>query len=277
MSSYDMAALLRALGRTPDPPETRRPNNRFVKEYLLAKGLDESIASTVSNNELCYWTESELNALFEDLQASPEEIRAMLKSFPVEPHTATPGVIGREFVQPTMDELKSSANFLGALCVNRQGEFRINPEEGYAALSHVWSQGLGADDRNGGLRAGLLDQVFEKLEPLGVKWIWTDSLAIPGGKGVLSVMEEEIKALLINAMADIYRDASQVIILDALVLRLDSTDPVKVAAILSCGCKMFYTGVRELMNCAADDDNRVDDAGLDIPGNQISLQPYCGH
>jgi len=103
-------------------------------------------------------------------------------------------------------------------------------------LSHVWSEGLGSDDHNRGLHLSLADQIFEKVASLGVRWIWTDSLAIPGGKRALTVVEE-LKANLINAMANIYRTANQVVIVDALCLRLESTDPVKAAAVLCCGRK----------------------------------------
>jgi hypothetical protein len=124
---------------------------------------------------------------------------------------------------------------MGALCVNRNGMFCTNPEGGFVALSHVWSEGLGADDDNRGLHRDLLHQVFDKVEPLGIKWVWTDSLAIPGGKRALNFLEEELKGKLINAMANIYREARMVLILDALCLKLNSTDPVQVAIMLSLG------------------------------------------
>jgi hypothetical protein len=126
---------------------------------------------------------------------------------------------------------------LGALCVNRNGEFCLNPPAGYAALSHVWAQGLGSDAHNRGLHRSLVEQVFKKAGRLGVAWIWTDSLAIPGGGDELGFVEEEAKATLINAMADIYRKAKQVIVFDSLALRLGSVDEVDVAVALCCGSK----------------------------------------
>ncbi|KAK9424831.1 putative Heterokaryon incompatibility domain-containing protein [Seiridium unicorne] len=134
-------------------------------------------------------------------------------------------------VKPSTDDVKQSAKALGALCVN--------PAEGYAALSHVWSQGLGSDKQNRGLDRSLLDQVFDLVEPLKIRWIWTDSLAIPGRSQSLSLDEEEIKAKLINAMSDIYRLAQKVIVIDALVLKLDSGDPLDVAAITCLGSWMI--------------------------------------
>jgi len=43
--------------------------------------------------------------------------------------------------------------------------------------------------------------------------------------------------MLINAMADIYRQAKYVVIFDALCLRLNSNDAVKVAAVNCLGSK----------------------------------------
>jgi hypothetical protein len=140
-------------------------------------------------------------------------------------------------VKPTLEDIQESVAKMGALCVNRSGSFCVNPKEGFVALSHVWSQGLGADDDNRGLGRDLLHQVFDKVESLGIKWVWTDSLAIPGGKRALDFVEEELKGALINAMANIYREARMVLVFDALCLRLNSTDPAQVAIMLSLGSK----------------------------------------
>ena len=85
--------------------------------------------------------------------------------------------------------------------------------------------------------------MFDKVEPLGIKWVWTDSLAIPGGKRALNFLEEELKGKLINAMANIYREARMVLVFDALCLQLKSTDPVQVAIMLSLGSAYALTGL----------------------------------
>lgn len=229
MSSFDISSILSALGAY-QQREARPPNNRAVKQCLLNKRFSEHVAWSNAFNELCYWTEKELDEIFNNLHHLPENVPLdKLVSFVAR---ADPAPV---FIKPSLESIEQSASKLGALCVNRQGEFSINPAEGFAALSHVWSQGLGADDDNRGLDASLLQQVFDKVEPLGVQWIWTDSLAIPGGKRALNLIEEELKGALINAMADIYRQAKFVVVLDALCLRLNSTDPVQVAAVISLG------------------------------------------
>lgn len=235
MASYDLSAILNALqGYQSQSRPRRQPNNRSVKQYLLNKGVPERIAWLTSMNEFCYWTEKELDETFDALDLPAGVPLNQLISFT--PQTGSQGSTA-EFVKPTQEDIQRSVDCLGALCVDRNGSFCINPTDGFAALSHVWSQGLGADDDNRGLHKSLLDQVFDKVESLGIRWIWTDSLAIPGGKRALNLLEEELKGALINAMADIYRQAQYVVIFDALCLRLNSTEPVKVAAVTSLGSK----------------------------------------
>jgi hypothetical protein len=233
MASYDLSALLNAL-QGYQPRETRKPNNRAIEQYLLNKGVPEHIARVTSMNELCYWTEKELDDVFNDLDLPSDTALNSLLSFKVQ-SSHNLGTEAENFVKPTLEDIEKSAGNLGALCVNRNGQFCVNPPEGFAALSHVWSQGLGADDDNRGLHRSLLQQIFDMVEPLGVRWIWTDSLAIPGGKRALNFIEEELKGSLINAMANIYRQARTVVIFDALCLRLNSVDPVKVAIVTCLG------------------------------------------
>jgi hypothetical protein len=235
MASYDLSAIMNAL-QGYQRRETRQPNNRAVKQYLLNKGVAERTAWSNSFNELCYWTEKELDEIFSDLHLPDNTPLANLVSFQIQSRSGQQGITA-DFVKPDLKDIKDSAGVLGALCVDRLGRFCTNPKEGFVALSHVWSQGLGADDDNRGLHKSLLEQIFDKIEPLGLRWVWTDSLAIPGGKRALNLQEEELKGTLINAMANIYRQAKYVVIFDALCLRLNSIDPVKVAAVASLGGK----------------------------------------
>jgi hypothetical protein len=233
MASYDLTTIMDAL-QGYRRRETRQPNNRTVKQYLLNRGISDSVAQSNSMNELCYWTEKELDEVFGNLAVAHGAPLGRVFSFTIrqtQDHVANT----TDFVKPTFKDIQESVNRMGALCVNRNGMFCTNPEGGFVALSHVWSEGLGADDDNRGLHRDLLHQVFDKVEPLGIKWVWTDSLAIPGGKRALNFLEEELKGKLINAMANIYREARMVLILDALCLKLNSTDPVQVAIMLSLG------------------------------------------
>lgn len=231
MASYDLTTIMDAL-QAYQRSESRQPNNRVVKQYLLNKGVSEPIAQSNSMNELCYWTEKELDEVFGNLAVAHGAPLGHLVSFAIRQSQIAHAT---DFVKPTFDKVQESVDKMGALCVNRSGKFCTNPAGGFVALSHVWSQGLGGDDDNRGLHRDLLHQVFDKVEPLGIKWVWTDSLAIPGGKRALNFLEEELKGKLINAMANIYREARMVIVFDALCLQLNSTNPVQVAIMLSLG------------------------------------------
>jgi hypothetical protein len=233
MASFDVSAIMNALQGFARR-ETRQPNNRAVKQYLLNKGVPERIAWSTSFNELCYWTEGELDEVFNELFLPGDTALHNIISFQTQAPTSHRRT-DTDFVKPSIQDIQESAGKLGALCVDRHGQFCTNPQEGYIALSHVWSQGLGADDDNRGLHRSLLTQAFDRIEPLNLRWMWTDSLAIPGGKRALDLLEEELKGTLINAMANIYRHAKYVVIFDALCLRLNSVDPVKVAAVASLG------------------------------------------
>lgn len=257
MSLFNSSSLLRALGRQQDPAqkpniiqEPRRPNNRVVEDFLLRKGITPAVAHSLAFNELAYWGEDELDDVFRSLNASPVEIQGGLLSFTVPSATLDEEQVGT-FVKPTIDDIKRSVDAGGALCVNKSGDFCVSPPSGYSALSHVWSQGIGADDNNRGLRRCLLDQVFEKLRPLGVEWIWTDTLAIPGGRRKLSALEEQLKGSLINSMPRVYQNAKNVVIFDALNLRLHSVDALKVAVTTCMGgrCSQMYLAEKQPLKC----------------------------
>lgn len=246
MAPFNLSSLMKALGRQTEPPQPstsaipaqpRRLNNRAVKDYLLRRGIPPAVAHSLAFNELAYWLENELDEVFDSLNASPAELQRGLLSFTVPAEASELDDDVDTFVKPTIKDIEESVEVGGALCVNESGAFCVDPPGGYTALSHVWSQGIGADNENRGLRKCLLDQVFEKLRPLNITWIWTDSLAIPGGRLKLSAHEEQLKAGLINCMPEVYQNAKNVVIFDALNLRLNSVDPLKVAVTTCMGGK----------------------------------------
>lgn len=209
-----------------------------VHHYLARKGVPDPIAEILSINEFLYWEEEEVSKLFNHVDPKIGNVRIPdLKSFRVQlsPEEAAAGVGPTDFVKPSWEQIMQSASTLGALCVNSNGEFCINPPEGYAALSHVWAEGLGSNPKNRGLHRSLIKQVFDKMEPLNIGWLWIDGLAIPGSGHNLTEVEEGLKSRLINAMADIYRLARLVIVFDALLLQTQSEDPLVILSLLCCG------------------------------------------
>jgi len=239
--SNNWSALRSALSSSSTTRSPRTPNNRMIKDFLLQWGISEEIAAPVSKNELCYWQTSEVQEVFAKLDTTPTAVRAGLRSFNND-STATKRplstLVEGDLLKPDVRLMLQSVEKRAALCVNEAGDFSLQDTD-YVAMSHVWIEGVGANLYNRGLNRRLIQSIFSRIRPLGVEWIWLDSLAIPGGVEALSLHEEDLKASLINCLADIYRKAKAVVILDALVLRLRSTDPVETAVALCCGGKSY--------------------------------------
>ncbi|KAK0744639.1 hypothetical protein B0T21DRAFT_358103 [Apiosordaria backusii] len=218
-------------------------NSHAIWACLQEHGISNKIARAISQHELHSWKESDLRRILLRVDATKSDIENhALRSF----HAAYGSCefsSDSGFVKPAWQMVQRSGMTLGALCVNRDGDFSFRSAGDYAALTHVWEEGLQTDDCKRGLRRSLLVQIFNKLAPLGIHWLWIDSLSIPGPADMLNGEESRIKAQLINAMARIYQDAKQVIVIDALALQLQSVDPIEVAVVLCCGRWMtrFWT------------------------------------
>ncbi|KAK4682653.1 hypothetical protein QC764_0021420 [Podospora pseudoanserina] len=205
-------------------------NNVWV--YLQEIGFSNKTARGLSQHELRSWSEQDLDRVFSRIDATNSEIAAQtLRSFSVKYHNDRDKT---DFLKPAWKMVQESGRTLGALCVNGRGEFSFRQPGSYAALTHVWEEGLRTDDYERGLHRSLLEQIFMKIQPLGIRWLWIDSLSIPGPADLFRKEGLQIKTNLINAMASIYRQAKQVIVMDALVLRLRSVDPVDTAVVLCC-------------------------------------------
>jgi len=80
-----------------------------------------------------------------------------------------------------------------------------------------------------------LSRIIETLKKAGLEmeWLWIDVLAIPSDCG--SADDDELKVTIINNLADIYKQADAVLILDALLLRMSPRTLTDVAVGLVCG------------------------------------------
>jgi hypothetical protein len=239
MSSYDWSAIQAALSSSSANRRPRVKNSTEIKTFLCNWGIPDEIANIVSKNELCYWQTPEVSEVFSKLDTKPAAVKAGLRSFDNEAASGrNPGgsLPDSDLLKPDVKLMLQSVEKHAALCVNEAGEFSLRDTD-YVAMSHVWIEGVGADLDNRGLPRRLIKSIFERIRGIGVRWIWLDSLAIPGGVEKLALQEEILKASLINCLADVYRKAKAVVILDALVLRLKSTDPAETAVVLCCGGK----------------------------------------
>lgn len=148
------------------------------------------------------------------------------------------------FVKCPLDLLRQAAAAGMAVCVNRFGQFSVRGS-GYAAISHVWAETMGLEFNNEKVEQddrGLDYAHFSRIISAAVtssthEWFWLDLLAVPQIRGDEQEvnMLRELKTNVVNSLTHVYRNADSVIILDSLTLQLDSTNPLAVAAILSCG------------------------------------------
>ncbi|KAL8832631.1 MAG: hypothetical protein Q9191_000147 [Dirinaria sp. TL-2023a] len=199
-------------------------------------------------NEVRQWTPDELSNVLSKVAGMKENLKiiddalsfdsllASLRKVALEPTLSSMISQARQgcYVKAPLELMQASVMQKAALCVNREGEWSLR-KDGYMALSHVWEEGIQADPQNLGLPRYILDQIFKIIEPVGATWLWLDGLAIAGGNRTLSSGEEALKIDIINTLASVYERAEAVIVFDAIVLRLHSTDPVDIAVALSCG------------------------------------------
>ena len=197
----------------------------FYEKTCLRYGLPRGRGRYVAQNELWGWSSDELSAIFGKIHGLPAASDTVRRPYSWQP---------QHRVKPASALVERAANKQLALCVNARGDWELL-EKDYVALSHVWDEGLYADPRNRGLPRSIIEQLFVMLQPLNVKWLWLDSLAVPGGRRDLTLNEELVKTKLINNMDTVYRNAKYVVILDALLLRLQSQDPVDVAVTILFG------------------------------------------
>jgi hypothetical protein len=107
--------------------------------------------------------------------------------------------------------------------VDGDGDFSLSVHDGasttYMTFSHVWAHGLGSTSETGLPLCQIkrLAGLASNLDALGAFWI--DSLCVPKAK--------DLRALAIRSMADTYRKAKAVLVLDRLILDGRSTDDRK--------------------------------------------------
>ena len=198
-----------------DSPEA---NDSIFVRTCLRYGLPIARGIYVAQHELWGWSSDDLSAIFDKIHGLPAASDTVRRPYPWQ---------AQHWVKPASALVERAANEHLALCVNGRGDWQLQ-ENDYVALSHVWDEGLYADPGNRGLPRSIIEQLFAMLQPLNAKWLWLDSLAVPGGRRDLTLNEESVKTKLINNMDKVYRNARYVVILDSLLSRLKSQDPMDV-------------------------------------------------
>jgi len=211
------------------PPQPRSA----ICEVLLRYGVDFPSANAAAANELQYWSLPSIDSIFRQvelpaeypplaLRPSDDRDISLFTLFSFQP---------RNLRAPT-HLVRRSATERNALCVNAAGQWSLR-SSGYIALSHVWKEGIRGGPE--GFNRFQLSRIIETLKKAGLEmeWLWIDVLAIPSGSG--SADDDELKVTIINNLADIYKQADAVLILDALLLRMSPRTLTDVAVGLVCG------------------------------------------
>ncbi|KAK3172254.1 hypothetical protein OEA41_005574 [Lepraria neglecta] len=133
-----------------------------------------------------------------------------------------------------------------ALCVNRQGAFRLM-SDGYTIMSHVWAETMAwqsttgwgpvtLDLRKKGMSLDHLERCIDQCE---TEWLWLDQIAMPevfeDMDAAQKLQTEWLRIDIINNLRTIYARADKVIIIDSALLRLNTSSSVDAAFVLSLG------------------------------------------
>ena len=213
------------------------PKRRKIQEILLSYKIAPAIARSVAMAEFRDWEPEQLSNSLRRLSNPAPDLHSFdFKNESMSSRMASLLIQNGKpyWAKPSLELIERSANEYLALCINAVGDWALL-KEGYVAISHVWEEGIRPDVKNRGLPLPHIQQIFSRIRQTSAEWIWLDSLSIPGAGVELTLHEEELKTSLINNMANIYRQADAVIVFDALVMRLKSTDLVDVAISLLCG------------------------------------------
>ena len=148
------------------------------------------------------------------------------------------------YVKAPWPLVEKSIGERAALCVNRNGKFRVL-KEGYAVLSHVWGETMGwqtpdswgavdIEVRRQGIGYSHFLRFFERCD---AEWLWVDVLAMPEVLEDMPDAEKEktesLRTSVINCFRQILLGADRVICLDSLLMRTRTSSMIDVAVMLS--------------------------------------------
>ena len=154
-----------------------------------------------------------------------------------------------EFVKPLVSLVRKSINEQRALCVNRQGKFRLM-SEGYTVMSHVWGETMGWQNPTGfgpvtlplRKQGMVLDQLQRCIDKCDTEWLWLDQIAMPE---VYEDMDEEeqaeterLRVDIINNLRAIYTNAEKVMVVDSTLLRLNTSSCIDAAVVFCLSFSM---------------------------------------
>ena len=150
------------------------------------------------------------------------------------------------FVKAPLCLIERSIREEAALCVNRKGQFKLLTK-GYAIMSYVWAEILGWQSKQG---FGPVDISLRKngihylhflkfFDRCNCEWLWIDFIAMPEPLEDMSPNEkqhvEELRTAIINQFRNFVDQADKVVVLDTLLLRLETASLIDVGICLVLG------------------------------------------
>lgn len=218
-----------------------------IFEALTRYGISRATAEDVAKNDLRNWELEEIDCMLRKVKVPYRGycyfrapfLRASQEGLDF--RTWWPSVWASDqdsrWISPPQELMHRSVQEQAALCVNAKGKWSLKTS-GYVALSHVWIEGLQRDNEHSGLLDEKFRAIFALLNDRHIKaeWVWTDVLVIPGSNPAKASPADEMLTInIINTLPLIYSNADSVIIIDALVLQLHSSNLTHIAMALVCG------------------------------------------
>ncbi|KAI9643856.1 hypothetical protein NHQ30_007207 [Ciborinia camelliae] len=149
-----------------------------------------------------------------------------------------------KFIKAPLRLVEESIRREAALCVNRNGKFSVK-YEGYTVMSHVWGETMGwqtpdawgpvdLELRKKGIPLAHFLRFFDRCD---AEWLWVDIIAMPEVLDDMETAEKEnverLRIGVINCLRNIYIKSDKLVVLDTLLLRLNTRSPIDVAVTLS--------------------------------------------
>ena len=152
-----------------------------------------------------------------------------------DPLNKAPGAL----IRRSIDESK-------ALCVNRQGSFRLM-SGGYTVMSHAWQETMAwqsttgwgpvsLDLRKKGFSLAHLEAFIDQCE---TRWLWLDQKAMPEVFEDMDAAQkshtERLRIDIINTLHTIHIRAEKMMIVDSALIRLNTSSLIDPAVFLCLG------------------------------------------
>ncbi len=134
-------------------------SQRKVQEKPLQYYVAPPVARGLAQVELRHWIPDRLDSIFHKIPG----LTPNLRHFASDSGPLQETMQKREaWVRPPPLLIEQAAREKLALCVNASGEWSLRIGE-FVAISHVWEEGIQADDDNQGLSKSILDSIFVEL------------------------------------------------------------------------------------------------------------------